>query len=207
MDEDRELVAQLGYLRPKPRARIVNIIQALPGWRAWYIDVEDRDHGDVFGPRQIPVIAWALMEELRHEGEWRAPKKRTVANTIVRGLVPFNGENVDDAERVRFPTFFGGYVEPVNETPDHGLVTMVKDYAGSERNRIYTAMAQARRCRFVANDYPRVVAHAYNGQLERAAKHTDGEIAATVAEWERSTGIEPRDWIAIGQQEREGSDA
>jgi hypothetical protein len=67
-------------------------------------------------------------------------------------------------------------------------------------------MAQARRCRSVANDYPRVVAHAYNGQPERVAKDTDEEVAANVAEWERSTGIEPRDWIAIGQQEREASD-
>ena len=42
------------------------------------------------------------------------------------------------------------------------------------------------------------VALAYGGDTERAAGHTDEQVAATVADWERSQGIPVRDWQRIG---------
>lgn len=57
------------------------------------------------------------------------------------------------------------------------------------------------RFRTVSNRYPRRVAEAYEGDLERAMAATDGQVAMAVATWERAQGIEPRDWYAIGTAE------
>jgi hypothetical protein len=59
------------------------------------------------------------------------------------------------------------------------------------------------RFRKVSNRYPRRVAEAYGGDIVRAARDSDEQVAATVAEWERSQGMIPRDWRAIGSGERE----
>ena len=58
------------------------------------------------------------------------------------------------------------------------------------------------RFRKVANGYPRRVAVAYDHDLVQAALDTDEQVAATVAEWERSNGLEVQDWIAVGRKER-----
>jgi hypothetical protein len=59
------------------------------------------------------------------------------------------------------------------------------------------------RFRKVSTLYPRCVAEAYGDDIERAAQDTDEQVAARVAEWERAQGMEPRDWAAIGREERE----
>jgi len=59
------------------------------------------------------------------------------------------------------------------------------------------------RFRKVATGYPRAVALAYGRDLARAAADTDEQVAAAVAAWERAEGIEPRDWPAIGVEERD----
>lgn len=59
------------------------------------------------------------------------------------------------------------------------------------------------RFRKVSNRYPQVVALAYEHDLARAAADSDEQVAATVAAWEHSQGIEPRDWHAIGAAERD----
>jgi hypothetical protein len=46
--------------------------------------------------------------------------------------------------------------------------------------------------------YPRRVAEAYAGDLSGAMADSDEQVAATVASWERSQGLSPRDWSAIG---------
>ena len=58
------------------------------------------------------------------------------------------------------------------------------------------------RFRKVSNRYPRRVAEAYGGDLGRAMADSDKQVAGTVAAWERSQGLEPFDWIAIGIEER-----
>jgi hypothetical protein len=50
----------------------------------------------------------------------------------------------------------------------------------------------------VANRYPRRVAEAYGGDLERAAADSDQQVAATVAAWERVNRSTVRDWSSIG---------
>ena len=40
--------------------------------------------------------------------------------------------------------------------------------------------------------YPRRVAEAYDGDLERAATDSNEQVAATVAAWERAHGVVPR---------------
>ena len=57
------------------------------------------------------------------------------------------------------------------------------------------------RFRQVSNGYPHVVAEAYGGDITAAALETDEAVAQRVADWERSQGIEPRDWTAIGIEE------
>ena len=59
------------------------------------------------------------------------------------------------------------------------------------------------RFRRVSNRYPRRVAEAYDRDIEQAARDTDEQVAARVAEWERAQGMEPRDWAAIGREERD----
>jgi hypothetical protein len=59
------------------------------------------------------------------------------------------------------------------------------------------------RFRKVSTRYPRRVAEAYDLDLERAAADGDEQVAATVAAWERAHGLEPRDWAAIGAEERD----
>ena len=65
------------------------------------------------------------------------------------------------------------------------------------------AHRHSERFRGVSYRYPRCVAEAYDGDLARAANDTDEEVAATVAAWERAHGLQPRDWYAIGREERE----
>ena len=65
------------------------------------------------------------------------------------------------------------------------------------------AVAHSKRFRKVSTLYPRLVAFAYGRDLERAAADSDQQVAATVGAWERAQGREPRDWRAIGRQERD----
>lgn len=65
-----------------------------------------------------------------------------------------------------------------------------------------TAVGHSERFRRVSNGYPNAVALAYGRDLERAAGDSDERVAATVAAWEREQGLEPRDWQAIGADER-----
>jgi hypothetical protein len=65
-----------------------------------------------------------------------------------------------------------------------------------------TRRRHAERFRKVSNRYPRRVAEACGLDLERAAADTDEQVAATVAAWERSHGLDPLDWPAIGREER-----
>jgi non-ribosomal peptide synthetase component F len=64
------------------------------------------------------------------------------------------------------------------------------------------ALAHSERFRKVSNHYPRRVAEVYGGDLSQAMADSDKQVAGTVAAWERSHGLEPRDWVAIGIEER-----
>jgi hypothetical protein len=77
-----------------------------------------------------------------------------------------------------------------------------QDFDRYRRWLIEVAVPHAERFRKVSTRYPRRVTEAYDGDLERAMRDSDGEVAATVAAWEREQGIEPRDWHAIGAIER-----
>jgi hypothetical protein len=63
-------------------------------------------------------------------------------------------------------------------------------------------VAHNRRFRQVADRYPRRVAQAYGGDIERAAADSDEAVAATVAAWEQAHGVPVRDWPATGAKER-----
>jgi hypothetical protein len=63
-------------------------------------------------------------------------------------------------------------------------------------------VAHSERVRRVSNRYPRRVSDAYGGDLGRAMADSDKQVAGTVAAWETSQGLEPRDWVAIGIDER-----
>ena len=68
------------------------------------------------------------------------------------------------------------------------------------------AIQHSTRFRVVSTLYPLRVTEAYRGDLAAAAGASDDEVAVKVAEWERSEGLEPKDWQAIGRVERdEGS--
>ena len=62
-------------------------------------------------------------------------------------------------------------------------------------------VAHSQRFRRVSDRYPRRVAEAYDGDTVRAARDSDEQVAAAVAEWERAHGIEPRHWHDIGTDE------
>ena len=68
-------------------------------------------------------------------------------------------------------------------------------------------MQHSVRFRKVANGYPRRVAVAYDHDLVQAALDTDEQVAATVAEWERSNGLQVEDLIAVGRKERGDDEA
>ena len=59
-------------------------------------------------------------------------------------------------------------------------------------------------CRFreVSSLYPHLVAMAYDLDIAAADAASDEEVAARVAAYERAQGWEPRDWQAIGRDER-----
>jgi len=63
-------------------------------------------------------------------------------------------------------------------------------------------LAHTVRFRKVSTLYPRLVAEAYGDDIAQAAADSDEQVAATVAQWERDQGHEPRDWVAIGGEER-----
>jgi hypothetical protein len=54
--------------------------------------------------------------------------------------------------------------------------------------------------------YPRQVARAYGGDLERTAAESDDQVAARVAAWECDKGFTPIDWHALGEQFRDDED-
>jgi hypothetical protein len=59
------------------------------------------------------------------------------------------------------------------------------------------------RFRRVSTRYPRRVAEAYGGDIARADRESDEQVATIVAAWERAHGLAPRDWRAIGRDERD----
>lgn len=65
------------------------------------------------------------------------------------------------------------------------------------------ATAHAIRFREVSTRYPRRVAEAYGGDIAAAAAATDAQVAGRVAAWEIAQGLTPRDWRAIGREERD----
>jgi hypothetical protein len=60
------------------------------------------------------------------------------------------------------------------------------------------------RFRRVSTGYPHIVTLAYGRDIERAACDSDEQVAVRVAAYERGLGREPRDWYAIGAEERDG---
>ena len=68
-------------------------------------------------------------------------------------------------------------------------------------------LAHSLRWRRVSTRYPRRVGEAYDGDLALAMTHSDAQVAATVAAWEEGQGLEPRDWHAIGAEERDETPA
>ena len=64
------------------------------------------------------------------------------------------------------------------------------------------AITHSQRFRKVSNRYPRRVAEAYGGDIERAARDDDATVAATVAAWEAAHGLQVQDWYALGRDER-----
>lgn len=65
------------------------------------------------------------------------------------------------------------------------------------------AVEHTNRFRRVSTRYPRRVSEAYGFDQALAMADSDEEVAATVAEWERQQGLTPRDWQAIGREERD----
>ena len=63
--------------------------------------------------------------------------------------------------------------------------------------------AHTTRFRKVSTIYPNKVANAYALDVLTALGDTDAEVAARVAAWERAEGVEPRDWHAVGAEERD----
>ncbi len=55
------------------------------------------------------------------------------------------------------------------------------------------------RFRKVSNRYPLRVTEAYLGNQEEASRDDDATVAERVRQWEIAHGIEPRDWVKIGQ--------
>jgi len=66
------------------------------------------------------------------------------------------------------------------------------------------ATRHSERFRKVSNRYPRRVAEAYGGDLTRAMTDSDDKVKVTAAASERRQGLEVIDWVAVGEQEREG---
>ena len=60
----------------------------------------------------------------------------------------------------------------------------------------------SQRFRQVSNLYPHMVALAYGRDLAAAAEASDEDVARRVAAYERGRGWTPRDWSAIGREER-----
>jgi hypothetical protein len=83
------------------------------------------------------------------------------------------------------------------------MVEVLEDLEGEVRGPDL-ATAHSARFRKVANRYPLRVTNAYGGDLAAVAQDTDAQVAARVAAWEREQGMEPRDWVAIGREERDG---
>jgi hypothetical protein len=54
----------------------------------------------------------------------------------------------------------------------------------------------------VSTRYPLRVIEAYDVDLRRAQAETDEQVAAQVAMWERTQGLQLRDWHDIGRYER-----
>ena len=54
----------------------------------------------------------------------------------------------------------------------------------------------------VRSRYAHEVIMAHGGDIGAAAAASDEEVAARVAEYEREQGCDPRDWHAIGREER-----
>lgn len=54
----------------------------------------------------------------------------------------------------------------------------------------------------VSARYPHIVAQAYGGDLAAVESATDQQVADRVSAWELQQGVEPTDWVSIGNAER-----
>jgi hypothetical protein len=81
-----------------------------------------------------------------------------------------------------------------------------RDHPADPENLADPRVQHSNRFRRVSTRYPHTVALAYERDIEQAAQDSDEQVAARVAEWERAQGQEPRDWAAIGREERDEAD-
>ena len=82
--------------------------------------------------------------------------------------------------------------EPKSRTVDEMV-------AGADLAAVFHSL----RFRKVANGYARRVAMAYGRDLAAVAGDNDNAVAERVAAYERSLGLEPLDWRAVGAEERD----
>ena len=64
-------------------------------------------------------------------------------------------------------------------------------------------VAHTTRWRLVSNKFPLMVTKAYEGDIASALKDDDATVFARVRAFEVSEGLKPRDWVAIGKEERD----
>ena len=68
-------------------------------------------------------------------------------------------------------------------------------------------LAHSLRCRRVSTRYPRARRRGVRRRPGACDDPSDAQVAATVAAWEEGHGLEPRDWHAIGAEERDETPA
>jgi hypothetical protein len=79
----------------------------------------------------------------------------------------------------------------------HGALEYLEERVGR------LALEHSVRFRKVSTRYPRRVTEAYGGNLTQAMADSEEQVAPKVVSWEISQGYAPRDWAAIGAEERD----
>jgi hypothetical protein len=132
--------------------------------------------------------------ELQTAAEQLVATVRLKASEAVEARKAFEAETKELREAASDPDAFFG------RSPDEETEGLDRDTLVEQHGEL--AVAHSERFRRVSTRYPRRVAEAYEGDLERAAAATDEQVAAMVASWELAQGFEPVDWQAIGAEER-----
>jgi hypothetical protein len=206
---------RLSFIRPRPPGAKGWQTPDWPGGRLPPLDDEPRRRRRIGRPSNPLLIARVEKAEARLQERRRVtrPGERGHGALSYEAIAAQSGLNRDRVTQIDKLMEMGWPLRDSGETvkcPSCGqqvsaetldLIELARQSEWYHRRRVVTEHSWRFR-NLGGGCYPRTVAEAYGGDIERALADSDEDVAATVASWEQAQGFEPVNWSALGAQFR-----